>query len=81
VQEILSMPFFDGFELIQYALEAEEEDKYFLRWAVMYQGEMDFEEFKRKIKEVNENASGDNRSAKEILETVRKIIGDADGNI
>lgn len=75
------MPFFDGFDLIQYALEAEEDDRYFLRWAAMYQREMDFEEFKRQIREINEDKSGDRRSAQEILETVRKIIGDADGNI
>lgn len=75
------MPFFDGFELIQFALEAEEEDRFFLRWAAGYQGEMDFEEFKRQIKGNGKSEPGDRRTEKEILETVRKIIGDADGNI
>lgn len=67
------MPFFDGYELIMYASDAEVEEKMFMRWAIGYQFAMSFEEFKSKAGEVNEIE--DDRTAKEILEMVREIIG------
>lgn len=78
MKDIFSMPFFDGYELIRYALDAELEEKLFLRWAVGYQFAMDFKEFK-----VQAGGHGgmynvtktDNRTAGEILDTVKDIIG------
>lgn len=66
------MPFFDGYELIRYALDAEQEEKMYLRWAIMYQTTMSFEEFKAKLKG---SQIDDGRSAEEILEDVKSIIG------
>ena len=68
------MPFFDGFELIDYALEKEKEDKLMLRWSIHYQHAMDFDEFKRQVGVVSKQKR-DNRTAGEILQSVREIIG------
>lgn len=73
VQYILSMPFFEGYELLKYALDAEKEDRIFMRWVVGHQFSMDFNEFKRNLS--NTQAVDDNRTAEEILDTVKDIIG------
>lgn len=73
-KDILSMPFFDGYELIQFALDEEVEEKLYLRWVIGYQNVMGFDEFKRQIDHSRE-ATLDNRSAEEILDSVREIIG------
>lgn len=67
------MPFLDGNELISYALDAEYEERIFLRWAIGYQFVMQFEEFKRNIGENQQRA--DNRTAAEILAGVKEITG------
>lgn len=72
------MPFFDGYELISYALDAELEERLFLRWLAGYQFSMPFDEFKMQAGETSANAiitKADNRTAGEILDTVKKIIG------
>ena len=43
------MPFSDGYELIRYALDADVEDRLFLRWSIWYQSQMGFEEFKSSV--------------------------------
>ncbi len=70
---VFAMPFSDGCELIGYALDAEEEDRVFLRWAVMYQKDMDFDEFRHRLGGADENE--ELRTAGEILRSVREIIG------
>lgn len=70
-KDILSAPFLDGFELIEYALDAEKEDRLFLRWAIGYQSYMSFEDFKSELKE----SKSDTRSEDEILKIVKDIIG------
>ncbi len=72
--DILSMPFFDGYELIQFALDEEVEEKLYIRWAIGYQHVMGFDEFKRQV-DFSRKAAVDNRSAEEILDSVREIIG------
>ena len=67
------MPFFDGFELIFYARDAEVEDKLFLRWVSGYQSVYGFDEFKAQF--LNGQESVDNRSTEEILLKVKDIIG------
>lgn len=78
VKDIFSMPFFDGYELISYALDAELEEKLFLRWVAGYQFVMEFKEFKAQAG-CNAGMGGvmktDNRTAGEILDTVKDIIG------
>lgn len=64
------MPFFDGFELLTYAVDAECEEKLYLRWAIGYQFMMGFTEFKGKVVQTE-----DDRTEKEILDDVREIIG------
>ena len=73
-EDIFSMPFFDGCELIRYALGAECEDRLFFRWSLGYQSQMSFEEFKREIGSADDNWE-DNRSAEEILKKVKGILG------
>lgn len=74
--DVLAMPFAAGCELVCHASDAEEEDRLFLRWAVMYQGSMGFEEFKEELSAGNgAQEAGDGRSAAEILEGVKGIIG------
>lgn len=67
------MPFLDGYEIISYALDAEHEERIFLRWAIGYQFVMEFEEFKRNL--VGNRPTADNRTAAEILVGVKNIIG------
>ena len=67
------MPFLDGWEMICFVQEAECEDRLFLRWGVMYQNVVGFDEFKGMIAGAVETR--DNRSAEEILKAVRGIIG------
>ena len=73
-KDILAMPFEEGCEMMQYALNAELEDKMFIRWINGYQQVMGFEEFKNQIG-VESRQVRDNRTAEEILKTVRGIIG------
>lgn len=68
------MPFLDGYELIRYAMDAEYEERVFLRWAIGYQFIMEFEEFKRSLGE-NRQQITDDRTAAEILEAVKDITG------
>lgn len=78
VKDIFSMPFFDGYELISYALDAELEEKLFLRWVAGYQFAMEFKEFKAQAggyAGMRNMAKTDNRTAGEILDTVKDIIG------
>lgn len=70
---VLSMPFFDGCELIKYALDAELEDRLYMRWVMAFQKEMSFGEFKEKVG--GGNKTEDDRTADEILAVVRGIIG------
>ncbi len=73
---VLAMPFADGCELICHASNAEEEDRLFLRWAIMYQASIGFEEFKAELlPEHGVHGDGDGRSAAEILKGVKGIIG------
>lgn len=67
------MPFLDGYEIINYALDAEYEEKIFWRWAIGYQFVMGFEEFKRNLDK--NRPTTDNRTAAEILDEVKDIIG------
>lgn len=68
------MPFFDGFELVEHALNEEKEDKMYLRWVIAYQHVMGYNEFKEQMGANNRQVE-DNRTAAEILESVKEIIG------
>lgn len=68
------MPFLDGHELINYALDTEYEERIFLRWAIGYQFVMGFDDFKNNLGE-NRQQIADNRTAAEILAGVREITG------
>lgn len=69
------MPFSDGWAMVSYARDAEDEDRLYLRWAVMYQGHISFEEFKARLSSGSRDGLEDGRSGDEILEIVREIIG------
>lgn len=73
-KDILSMPFFDGYELISYALNEENEEKLFIRWVVGYQSVMNFDEFKNQMN-LSVETRNDNRSEEEIFEYVLRILG------
>ena len=79
-KDILAMPFFDGYELITYALNEEIEDKLYLRWMMGYQIVMSYEEFKSQMN-INVRAKHDKRTEEEIFDYVLNILGDVDGNI
>lgn len=68
------MPFFDGFELVEHALNEEIEEKMYLRWVIAYQHVMGYSEFKEQMGANNRQVE-DNRTAAEILQGVREIIG------
>lgn len=70
---MLSMPFSDGCWLLAYAQDAENDDRLYLRWAAAYQERMGFEEFKGRLG--TGDAPEDGRTAEEILDSVRGIIG------
>lgn len=72
-KDIFSMPFFEGYELLKYALDAETDDKLFMRWVIGYQFDMGFDEFKENVTTVQ--TVEDNRTAEEILDSVKEIIG------
>ena len=71
------MPFLDGCELIWYALDADIEDRLFLRWSIWYQSQMGFAEFKSSVGTPQYQTQGedDTRTAEEILRDVKAIIG------
>ena len=68
------MPFFEGFELIDYAINEELEEKLYMRWIAGYQQSISYEEFKHEIG-VSSRQINDNRTAEMILQSVREIIG------
>lgn len=49
------------------------EEKLFMRW-IPYQFELNFEEFKEKMKDTTNNASSSNKSIVDIMKGVNKII-------
>ncbi len=67
------MPFFDGCEMIAYARDAECDEKLYMRWIAGYQLYMGFDEFKKEI--FTAQRPGDGRTAEEILDKVKGIIG------
>lgn len=71
------MPFSDGYELIRYALDADVEDRLYLRWSIWYQSQMGFEEFRSSVGAPRYQAqrASDARTAEEILKGVKSIIG------
>ncbi|HBA50089.1 MAG TPA: hypothetical protein DCZ91_20315 [Lachnospiraceae bacterium] len=71
------MPFFDGYELIRYAVDADAEDRLFLRWSIWYQSQMGFAEFKTTLgaPRYQDQVDADVRTAEEILKDVKAIVG------
>lgn len=71
------MPFSDGYELIRYAMDADTEDRLFLRWSIWYQSQMGFAEFKSTLgaPQYQEQGDADARTAEEILKDVKAITG------
>ena len=65
------MPFKDGYELIKFALDEENEQKMYLRWVVGYQSLISFAEFKNKVRQMSIQ---DNRDSEDILESVEKMM-------
>lgn len=68
------MPFFDGHELISYALDAEYEEKIYWRWVIGYQFIIEYDEFKKNLNNNRQRVS-DDRTAAEILREVKDITG------
>lgn len=58
----------DAYEFIEYLMEKELDDKLFLRWAVGYQSEMPYEDFKTALMPTKA------KTDEEILEDVFDII-------
>lgn len=72
IKEVLSMPFLNGCKLVRYALDAENEERLYVRWVAGYQKEMNFMEFKQKL---GGDHAEDGLQVEEILRKVKGIIG------
>lgn len=71
----MSLDFEDGIEQINKAEEKSNEDKLFLRWAIRYEVNFSFNDFKNKIKENTNVSINDKGECKEeILANVRSIF-------
>lgn len=68
----MNMPFKEGYDLIKYASDEEDDNKLFLRWVVGYQSATTFEEFKNMIRQ--QSRFNDNRSAESILNEVESMM-------
>ena len=51
----MNMPFEEGNDLIKFALNEEDDEKMFFRWAIAYQSQMSFDDFKNCIIDVGGN--------------------------
>ena len=67
----MQMPFMDGYELIKFASDDEDDNKMFLRWVVGYQSTMSFADFKNGIKQ---KLIDDHRSSEDILDDVEEMM-------
>lgn len=74
INKILKLPFKEGYELIKFALEEENEQRMYLRWVVGYQSLISFTEFKNKIRQMSIQ---DNRDAEDILADVERMMSKA----
>lgn len=74
--DVFSMPFLDGYELVRYAMDADVEDRLYLRWSICYQSQMGFEEFKANVwPQYQGQTEAGGQTAEEILKGVKDIIG------
>ena len=67
----MNMPFEEGNDLIKFALNEEDDEKMFFRWAIAYQSQMSFDDFKNCIRA---KSIDDNRNSEDILKTVEQIM-------
>lgn len=65
------LPFIDGYELIKFASDDEDDNKMFLRWVIGYQSTMSFVDFKNGIKQ---KLIDDHRSSEDILKDVEELM-------
>lgn len=65
------MPFKDGYELIKFAIDEENEQKMYLRWVVGYQSSISFTEFKNQVQQMS---ISDGRTSEEILDSVEQMM-------
>lgn len=73
IDYIMSLDFEDGINQIHKAEEKDIEEKLFLRWAIAFQMESSFTDFKNKLM-TNSNITDSSKSKEEILADVRKIF-------
>lgn len=67
----MNLPFLEGYELIKFASDDEDDSKMFLRWVVGYQSTMSFVDFKNAIKQ---KIIDDHRSSEDILNDVEELM-------
>ena len=77
LEYFFALNFLDAAETIKAMNERRMDDYLFERW-IPYQDQMSFDDFKSQTLK-NKESRIDNRSAKEILQSVKKIIGSAHG--
>ena len=77
MEYFFALDFLDAAEIIKAMNERRMDDYLFERW-IPYQDQMSFDDFKSQTVK-NKESRIDNRSAKEILQSVKKIIDSAHG--
>lgn len=77
LEYFFALDFLDAAEIIKAMNERRMDDYLFERW-IPYQDQMSFDDFKSQTVK-NKESRIDNRSAKEILQSVKKIIDSAHG--
>lgn len=77
LEYFFALDFLDATEIIKAMNERRMDDYLFKRW-IPYQDQMSFDDFKSQTVK-NKESRIDNRSAKEILQSVKKIIDSAHG--
>ena len=69
--------FVRSFQVVMKSFEKTAEEKLFQRWALNYDRECSFDEFKNSLSAASKKYKGIERSAKEILEDVKSILDSA----
>lgn len=73
------MDFEDGFELINYAIKQNNEEKMYNTWLHGYNQSFSYEEFKDLNSAENEDFQDENLTVEEILTNVKNVLGGAQG--
>lgn len=75
------MPYADGFRLIEYGLQKDEDDKLYLRWVGAAQYQMSFDEFKRQLKNPEPKFKDEDELFDDLEKIMNSAVKEKNGNI